>query len=135
MSSPVSSWYFNKNPRVRSGFVHLLSVRFIKMRINLSVESYWHQVSVVVRSLQVLKIMLEKGELCLNRLGQKKPEVGSLKRARKEQGRNSRGLTALRLDGVKLLIVNFFRKGSYNFFTKRSYRTKAGRKTAINLKS
>lgn len=73
--------------------------------------------------------------MCLIRLGQKKPEVGSLKRARKEQGRNSRGLTALRLDGVKLLIVNFFRKGSYNFFRKRSYRTKAGRKTAINLKS
>lgn len=93
----------------------------------MSVESYWHQVSVVVKSLQVLKIMLKKGELFLIRLGQKEPEVESLKRARKGQRRSSRNLTVLRLDGVKLLIINFFRKGRY--------RTKAGRKTTVNLKS
>jgi len=38
MSSSVSSWYFSKNAKVRSGLVHLLSIRFIKMRINFSVR-------------------------------------------------------------------------------------------------
>lgn len=53
--------------------------------------------------------------------------MGSVKRARKGQGRSSGGLRVLRLDRVKLFIVNFVRKGRY--------RTKAGRKTTINLKN